>query len=696
MSLSSRLAFLFLCAATLSPAQTPAAAPAAPVSPPAHPPEEVHRLDKVVVSAGLDPKTAFDLAQGTSVLSGEDLHLLAQNTLGETLNGMPGVSSSYYGPGASRPIIRGLGGDRIRVLANGIGALDASNVSPDHQAALEPLFASRIEVLRGPSTLLYGSSAVGGAVNVINNSIPDTAPDGEAHGALEIRGGGAARERAGVLSAGGGAGSFAAQVNAMKQTTRDLRIPGVARIDADAPAAQPAGTLPGSASETFSGSVGGTVFWGAGRAGGAVGHHETEYGVPNGDDIVIRMRQTRFDFEASVTQPFGGIRNARLRLGAGDYTHSELGDGGAVVNTKFNNKAWEGRFELAHAPVGPVTGTLGAQATRSDFAAVGEEVVTPPSLTQSGALFAVEEVKLGAKVSLQLGGRYEVQQIKLGEVDPELPVVPGYAARSGQKKKFGAPGASLGVVIRPAPDWSIGANLAYTERVPTVQELFANGPHGGTGSYEVGTTGLHNEKSTGFDLSVRRRAGFVTGSVGGFINRFRDFIFEEELPASAIPAARNADGLTPLQFVARDAKFFGYEAELSFRLIEEEGRHLHFEVMTDYVRAEQTSEHQPLPRIAPRRYGARLNYEDGRWGGELELRHAARQNRFIADETPTAAYTLVNASVSYLIPRPHVTYEIFVRGKNLMDEEARAHTSFLKDLAPLPGRGITAGVRITF
>ncbi len=686
--------FIF-CVASFAHAQTSPGAAPNPASPPPHPPDEVHRLDKVVVSAGLDQKTAFDLAQGTSVLTGEELHRLAQATLGETLSGTAGVASSSHGPGASRPIIRGLGGDRIRVLDNGIGALDASNVSPDHQTAIEPLFATRIEVLRGPSTLLYGNSAVGGAVNVINNSIPDPASEGKVRGAAELRGGGAAHERAAVLSAGGGTGGFAAHVNALKQKTSDLRIPGVARIDGDAPASQPAGRLPGSASETASGSIGGAMAWGGGHAGGAVTHYKTEYGVPNGEDTRIKMRQTRFDLEGNITQTFGAFRGAKGRLGAGDYTHSELGSG-AIVNTTFKNKAWEGRLELAHLPVGAVSGTIGVQGARSDFSAVGEEVVTPPSLTESGAVFAVEEVKLGEIGSLQFGGRYEGRTIKLGEVDPALPVVPGYAARSGQERKSGAPSGSLGLVLRPAKDWSIGANFAYTERGPTAQELFSNGPHGGTGSYEVGSAALAKEKSTGFDLTVRRRAGFVTGAVSAFLNRFRGYIFEEELPATAIPEKNTGGELTPFQFVARNAKFYGYEAELSFHLVDETSRHVHLDLLTDYVRAEQTTNHQPLPRIPPRRHGARLSYEDGRWGAEFEVRYAARQNRFTADESATSAYTLVNANVSYLIPAERVSYELFVRGKNLTNEEAREHTSFLKEFAPQPGRGVLGGVRMTF
>jgi iron complex outermembrane receptor protein len=549
-------------------------------------------------------------------------------------------------------------------------------------------------VLRGPSTLLYGSSAVGGAVNVIDNTIPDAAGDGRATGAIELRAGGAARERAAIVSVGGGNRVLVARVNALQQKTGDLRIPGVARLDAAAPAVQPDGLLPGSDSETASGSIGAGLFWGAGRAGAAIHHHDTEYGVPNGEDIRIRMRQTRYDLEGEVTRPLGAFRGAKARFSLGAYTHSELG--GGTVNTTFHNDAWEGRLELPHAALGGVTGTLGLQAARSDFAAVGQEVVTPPAITQSEALFALEELKLGERATLQAGARLEAQHIALGAVDPALPTLPGYTAWSGQKKRATGASASLGLVIYPAKDWSVGLALAYSERLPTAQELFSHGPHGGTGAYEVGSTGLGNERSLGLDLSVRRRAGFVTGSLGAFVHQFRDFIFEQELPMSAIPAGHNEDGLTPYQFVAADARFVGAEAELLFHLLETPGTRLHLELSADRVRARQTTTDEPLPRIPPVRTGAQLSYEDGRWHALVEVRRTAPQHRIAATETATAGYTLLNASVSYLIPTRRVRYELFLRGRNLTDAEARAHISFLKAFAPLPGRSLLGGLRLTF
>lgn len=684
-SISSRSLVLILAATSLARAQTPA---------PADEHEAVVKLDSVVVSAAGNDKTAFDLAQGTAILAGDELLQRSQGTLGETLAATPGVASTYYGPGASRPIIRGLGGDRIRVLENSVGALDASNVSPDHNTALEPLFASRIEVLRGPSTLLYGSSAVGGAVNVIDNRIPLTRAERPVSGAIELRAFGDNEERTAVAAIGAGRGDFAVQVDALTTHTDDLHIPGVARIDADAPADQPDGRVPNSDIETKSGSVGATWFGTAGHLGAAVSRYETDYGVPVDEPISIAMRQTRLDLDGAITQPFGIFTGANARFGLGDYTHSEIADH-TTTNTTFKNKAWESRLELPHAWTDTVTGTFGVQAARSDFSAVGEEVVTPPSVTQSEAVFGLEEWKL-PHVTVQAGGRVEHQSIELGEVSPDLPAVPGYAATSGEKNSLTGVSGSLGLVLYPAKDWSAGLALAYSERLPTAQERFSNGPHGGTGAWEIGTADLGKEKSLGLDLSVRKRAGFLTGSVGVFVNRFNGYIFEQRLADDAIPADVNEEGLAVYQFVAKDALFRGAEAELTFHLAESRGWHLHLDLMSDYVRATQTTDDENLPRIPPLRYGAGLHFENDTWSLGLETRHTVKQDDVAEGETATPGYTLLNASISYALRTGATRYELFARGTNLTNTEARVHTSFLKDFVPLGGRGILAGVRVTF
>lgn len=680
------LSLLLVSLVAPSRAQTqPATAPAS---------SSVVRLEPFVVSSGFDDKTAFDLAQGSAILNGTELRERLAATLGESLAGTPGVSATSYGPGASRPVIRGLGGDRVRVLDNGVGTLDASNVSPDHNSSVEPLFASSIEVLRGPATLLYGSSAVGGAVNVIGNAVPSTAPTKPYVGSIELRGAGPAHERTGVAAITTGGPGFAIQWNALSQRSDDVAIPGVARIDADAPAVQPEGTLPNSDLTTRSGSLGAAWFFPDGRLGAAISSYYTLYGVPTDEPISIDMHQRRLELQGEFNPGPGFLRSLRGRFALGDYEHSEVADR-TTINTTFRNKAWEGRLEASHGWSPSLGGTAGIQGSRSDFSAVGEEVVTPPSVTTNQAAFFLEEWKFTGG-AVQFGSRIERQNIRLGDVDPALPAVAGYQASSGQEVTDTGTSGSAGLVLYPAADWSIGANFAYTERLPTAQERFSNGPHGGTGAWEVGTSGLGKERSLGFDLSIRRRVGFVTGSIGLFQNRFRGYIYEQELPAATISVTDNPDGLTPYQFVAKDAEFRGGEVDLTLHLYDREGRRLHLDFTADTVRAEQTTDHVPLPRTPPAHYGIKLSWQDPHWQLALETRTTARQDRIDSTETTTAGYTLLNASIAYGLTTTRATWEVFVRGENLTDREARVHQSFLKEFAPLPGRGVTVGTRLSF
>lgn len=665
-------------------------------------PNELLNLEAVVVTAGVDPKSAFDLAQGASILTGDTLHRNLAATLGETLSSTPGVSSTYYGPGASRPIIRGLGGDRVRMLDNGVGSLDASNVSPDHNVSLEPLLVDRIEVLRGPATLLYGSSAVGGVVNVVDNRIPSTAPASSLSGRTEIRFDTAANERTGIVALTGGDQSFALQVNGLRTETDDVDIPGFANLSNPVNK----GTLTNSAISTKSGSVGSTYFWSGGNAGVAVSEYHTVYGVPTDEPIAIDMKQRRTDFRSETTRPFAIFKAAKIRFGIADYTHAEVDTTTRLPNTTFKNKAYEGRIELVQQDAGNLSGTLGLQTSRSDFSAVGDEVVTPATLTYNHALFAVESYKLDPKLTLEFGGRYEYQSITLGEVDPLLPAYSGYSATTGEKRRDHGFSLSTGLVYYPAKDYSIGLSVAYSQRIPVAQEVFSNGPHGGTAAYEIGTSDLAKENSIGVDLTLRRREGFVTGSAGIFVNKFSNFVFEQRDPNRyfdeesgsflSYPVPEGKAALPVYQFIARDALFYGGEAELSFHLVETETDRLHLELTSDYVHAQQTDDEQPLPRIPPLRAGAGLRYEHRTWAAGVSVQHAYRQGRIAPEETPTAGYTLVGADLSYRLTVASTDWEIFARGTNLTDGDARVNTSFLKNVAPLPGRNLTFGLRVIF
>ena len=693
---------LLLSATTLVRAQTtPSSATPSSVSPA----EQILNLDSFVVTAALDRKTAFDLAQGTSILAGDELRRRAAATLGATLAATPGLSGTAFGPNASRPIIRGLGGERVRMLENGVGSLDASNVSPDHNVSVEPLLVERIEVLRGPATLLYGSSAVGGVVNVIDNRIPSATPAAPFGGIAEFRYESAAKERTGVFATGAGSSRLAVQVNGARTTTSDVAIPAYA--DPEHPSGR--GTLPNSARSTTSASVGATAFGSAGSLGVSLSAYDTRYGVPVGEPIAIDLEQCRLDLRGEITRPSAFFKSAKLRVGVADYKHSEVDLDSGDINTTFNNQAYEGRLELIQQESGNLTGTVGYQIARSDFSAVGAEVVTPPSVTQSHALFAVESYKVSPALSLEFGGRYEFQSIRLGEVDAALPAYPGYTARSGQKKTDHGLSVSTGAVYYPAKDYSLGLSVAYSQRLPVATERFSNGPHGGTGSYEIGTTGLGAENSLGLDLTLRKRAGFITGSAGVFVHRFDNFIFEQRDrrryyddatgTLRNYPVRAGAEFLPVYQFVARDALFFGAEAELQFHLIDGPDRRLHLALLADTVRAEQTTDDQPLPRIPPSRLGLGLNFEQGRWTLGTEARHSFKQTRFTAEETETAGYTLVGVHALYRFADRgpgHPGLELFARGDNLTDADARLATSFLKAIAPLPGRSFTVGARLSF
>jgi len=664
----------------------------------------VHQ-ETVVVSARPDARGQSEIAQPVSVLSGDDLSLRSAATLGETLATQPGVSSTYFGPGASRPVIRGLGGDRIRVLEDGVGAGDASSTSPDHAVSLSPLSAKSIEVVRGPATLLYGSSAVGGVVNVLDDRIPDAAPDNVVGGVAEVLGGSVNDEWGGGISLKAGRGPLVFHGGYDRRESEDLKIPGFAESAALraqeegggeelAEEEEAFGVLPNSAVETTSGTVGASYVGHKGFFGAAWTGFDTLYGVPGGHSheeghegeegeehegeaapVRIDLRQRRVDLRGARTEPFGGFRAAKVRFGVTDYEHTELE--GDEVGTLFLNDSWEGRLELLHKPFGAVAGSFGVQIASRDFEAIGAEVFVPPTETRAFAGFIFEEVGQGAWRG-QFGGRLEHQNIKaLGDV--------------GLERSFDGVSGSAGLVYRGTGSFGAGLTLAYSEKVPNAEELYANGPHIATRAFEIGDPDLGKEKSLGLDLSLNKRAGPVTGQFAVFLNRFDDYIYEEL-------TGEEEDGLQVVRFVQRDATFRGFEASAAIELMHTEPRHVDLELQADYVRASlRGGSEDPLPRIPPFRYGAALHYQDNHLEGRFEVRGTAEQNRVSSlAELPTEGYTFLNASLSYRFLVGRTIFQLRVQGNNLTDEEGRNHVSFLKDVAPLPGRDFRAALRVLF
>lgn len=655
----------------------------------------VHR-EEIVVTASPELRSTYEIAQPTSVLSGEDLQRQIQPTLGETLSREPGVTSTFFGQGASRPVIRGLGGDRIRVLESGIGAGDASTTSPDHAVSIDPLSAVRIEVLRGPATLLYGSSAVGGVVNVIDDRIPESLPEARVGGAVELRGGSVADERGGVASLTGALGRIAWHADYLRREADDYEIPGFAESRALRAAEegegeeheQAFGVMPNSAAESDSGSVGLSWIAEGGFLGVAIQDFDTLYGIPGGhhhegeeeeeeeeeEAVRVDMEQRRYDLRGGISRPFGFFRGANLRFGTTDYEHRELE--GAETGTIFRNDSWEGRLEFLQRPLGSLSGSFGLQALSRDFAAIGEEAFVPPTRTDSWAAFTFQEITRD-DWRFQFGARFEAQDVS--------------AETAGtNERSFDGLSGSFGIVrLFGEEDYSLGLSIARSTKLPNAEELFSNGPHIATNAFEIGDPGLEEETSLSADLTLRKVTGRLTGEVTLFANRFDGYIFEQSTD-------EEEDGLPVFRYVQRDAEFRGAELTGVYQLYHGEPDHVDVEFGADFVRAELRDTGEPLPRIPPRRYRLGFHYRGERLSGIVEGVRVDEQDRVAAFERPTEGYTLVNASVGYRFFTSRVIYDLLLRGTNLTDEEARNHVSFLKDLVPMPGRDVSLSLRVTF
>ncbi len=665
-------------------------------------------LEHLVVSASPYTRSQSDLAQPTTVVAGRELLLNPASSLGDLLAGQPGVSSTSFGPGASRPVIRGVGGDRIRLLTGGVGTFDASVISPDHAIAVDPLLIERVEVVRGPAALLYGGNAVSGVVNVIDHRIHTTRPDQRLNLRTEARASSVNDEESGGIVLEGSADALAWHVDAYRRQAGDVEIPGFAetarrRAAAIAEAAEHGheppeeihGRIPNTALSADGAAAGLSFLGDRAFAGFAFSGHNAFYGIPAAahahvhdhdhaeadshahEGVRIDLRQRRFDLQAGITQPFAFFREARLKLGIARYRHAEIEDG--EIGTVFRNRGFDSRLELLHQPFGVFSGAFGWQTTRSDFEAEGDEAFLPPSRTQNHAVFVFEETDT-KPLAWQLGARLERQSIDLRD-----------GSRLSRDENIVA--ASTGLVWTFNETWTLGASLAHGERAPNTQELFAHGPHPGTGAYEIGEPTLRPERSLAFDLTLRKRAGWITGSATGFVHRFDGFIYEQ-------PSLWNGDTPSPplpvYRFSQHDARFHGAELEAIFHLHHADHQQLDLTLAADFVRAENTATRTPLPRITPARLKTGIVWRHHALVLGADAHFVDRPHRLAPDETPTPGYILANAYATYRFTFERTILDVFLRASNVTDTEARLHTSFLKDFAPLPGRNLTAGLRLTF
>ena len=635
--------------------------------------------DEIVVTGVPHQRAPGELAQSISVVAGDELDRTRAATLGETLATQLGVSSSNFGAGASRPIIRGLAGARVRMLEDGIDSMDAATVSDDHAVTIEPLAADQIEIFRGPTTLLYGSGAVGGVVNTVTTRIPDTAPEDGFEGAVEARGDSVADARGAAVRLDGGAGQFAWHFDAGQRESDDYEIPGFARVGTDFGNAGPDdayGILPNSAADSDSAAFGASWLVDCGFLGVGVNAFDTLYGIPGEEEEAVRidLKQRRVDVRGGWDGLAGGIEGVNVRLGVNDYEHVELE--GDAIGTRFTNDATEVRVELHHRAVGPWSGAFGIQLGDREFAAVGEEAFVPPVDTSTVGVFVVEDLELDAW-QLSLGGRLESQR---HEPANGLPV---YDDR--------ATSLSLGGVRAFGDGYSFVATLALSERLPVAEELYSDGPHLATGVVQIGDAALGKETAQHLDIGFRGRMELLDWSITAFHTQFDDFIYLADM--GAIDAA---DELPIFAYTHGDAEFDGFEAEVFVTLMEEGANAVDMRLYADYVRGELTSG-ESLPRLPPLRYGARFEYHNERFLVGLEGTRYDDQGDIAPFEEETEGYFLLDADLRWrLIRRSGPELEVFLNASNLGDEEARKHTSFVKSIAPLPGRNYALGIRSRF
>ncbi len=644
------------------------------------------KLDSIVVTANPLGRSSNEISRPVTMLAGDDLVRKSQPTIGETLSKEPGIRSTYFGPGASRPVIRGLEGDQIMVLQNGVGNIDASAVSVDHNVAIDPLTIERIEVVRGPAALLYGSRAVGGVVNIIDNRIPSQPIDETVTGVSDVRYNTANKERSGSILLEGGVENYAWHVNGFKRITDDIDIPGFARSErlrGESPAAtEDRNELKNSQTNSNGGTFGLSRFFDndKGYFGASITRFENAYGSVSEPNVTIDMDQTRYDFAGLYKKPINAIKEVKFKAGISEYKHTEFE--GSTVGTVFKNDGYDGRIEVVHEKIGDFEGAIGLQSSKSDFSALGDEAFLPTTTTRNNSVFILEEAPVTRSTTLELGARADMQ-----EIDKESSTAFGVA----DSRKDTTASGSIGFVYKPTEKYSAALSTSYTQRAPNAQELYANGNHVATSTFEVGNKNINVQKSTGVDLSFRKEQGSATGEVNFFYNNFQDFI------TLAASGSNDVDSGNPIyNYVNLPAKFFGAEVKALFDAYQSGAHKVNLEARGDYVEARNRNTGEPLPRISPARIGGSAIYEYSKISLRLDADYTFSQKHTPANERPTDGFWMLDLGADYEVNFGPTSSLLYVKATNLLNEEARNHTSFIKDQAPLMGRSFMVGLRTAF
>ena len=689
--------------------------------------ESSSEIEEITVLA--HPLADEGLAQANDVIQAEELARKAVDNIGATVGNEPGIHNSSYGAGAGRPVIHGLGGARVRVMEEQIDTLDVSVSSGDHMVTVDPFIAERVEVLKGSATLLYGSGAIGGVVDVHTGRIPETVPD-RIHGHFGLRGTDNGNGKNWALRLDGG-GNFAWHIDAFSREADDYDIPGYAESAAqraseeeehhdeeehhedehedeeehheDEHEEEAYGILPGSGIDVSGGSVGFSVVGDRGFTGVSVSRLNSVYGIPGhshahheeeehhedeheeeeehhedeheeGEETppVVDLEQTRIDFESDLIEPFGEFESLNLRLGINDYKHAENEAG--EVGTIFENNAWEGRAELSHGSIGGWQGAFGAQMGNREFSVAGEEAFTPPVDTSSFGMFWVGERSVG-ELGLEAGFRFDRVE---------------HSPENGSGQDFGGISASLGFIVSLNELWQGTLLLDHSTRAPVGEELFSNAPHPGTGVFEMGDPSLDPEQAR--NITANLNGGDVNWAIQGtvYFTSFSDFIYQA------------ATGEMMHEFDVRrysqaDATFTGFEIEGSVTVAEWSAGSLQIGAFFDTVSPNlDVSGNDNLPLIPPNRTGVSLEFSGNRLTANVDYVRAAEQDDVSEFELPSDSYDDLRARIAWRLNPGDMSVDLFLAGRNLTDDEQRLHTSVVKDLAPQQGRTIEVGMNMRF
>jgi len=662
----------------------------------------VTTLEPVVVTADPLGRSIDSLTSPVTVVDGDALVQRRTGTLGELLDGQPGVHADPFGGGASRPVIRGQTAPRVKVLNNGAEVMDASSISPDHVVTVDTLQANKVEILRGPAALLYGGSAIGGVVNVLDDKIPTEVPDDLIEGSVEVLGGSAAKSRAGAFGLTLGEGNVAVRLQGSKRRADSYRVPNWT-----------SGKVENSQAETTTASLGLSLIGDRGYFGAAYSYREDEYGLPghshefaechphgttaldckghdhghshgghthahDHDDEgapTAHLYSHRFDLRGELRDPFSGFETLRVRAGYTDYRHDERE--GGTVGTEFINRGLDARLELAHKPLGGFNGVVGLQSSRYDFESRGgDENFIPKTRTHNTGLFVLENY-VWNDWRFELGARHEWQSVK-----PQSSSNPAFDSS--------ATSMSAGAVWNFAPAYAASLSLSRAQRLPNAQELYAKGLHLATNTYELGNTDLGRETSNSIDLGLRKTLGDARFNVSLFHSRVKGYIYGRTMATEV-----DDDKVFRLiQYTQRDAQFTGLEADVSYRFTPM----LSATVFGDYVRGKLRAGQGNLPRIPSARIGVRTDLTWQQWRGFAEYTQVLRQNRVAVaeQEQKTSGFGLFSLGVAYDGKLGATDYQVYLRGTNLFNKLAYSHTSFVSRAAPLPGRSIHTGIRVTF